>query len=72
MALAYIQQLKTANIFRGPIVTTVVPLEGLYAAEPEHQHFLNRHRTMPYIVINDLPKLKHLQEEFPELLVKRR
>ena len=72
VALAYIQQLKTANIFKRSIVTTVVPLEGFYAAEPEHQHFLSRNRTMPYIVINDLPKLKHLEEQFPELLVKRR
>jgi len=70
-ALAYIQQLRTTNLFKRPIVTTVVPLDGFYAAEPEHQHFLNRNRTLPYIVINDLPKLKHLQEEFPDLLKRR-
>lgn len=68
VASAYIQQLRAANVFKRPIVTTVVPLEGFYAAEPEHQHFLARNRTLPYIVINDLPKLKLLQERFPDLL----
>ena len=68
VALAYIQQLRTANVFERPIVTTVVPLEGFYAAEEVHQHFLDRNRTLPYIVVNDLPKLKRLQEEFPDLV----
>src|SRR5262249_47048113 len=30
VALAYIQQLGAAKVFRRPIVTTVVPLEGFY------------------------------------------
>ena len=68
VALAYIQQLRTANVFERPIVTTVVPLEGFYAAEDVHQHFLDRNRTLLYIVVNDLPKLKRLQEEFPALV----
>jgi peptide-methionine (S)-S-oxide reductase len=68
VALAYIEQLGAANVFRRKIVTTVVPLERFYPAEAYHQHFLDRNPTYPYIVYHDLPKLKRLQQEFPELL----
>jgi peptide-methionine (S)-S-oxide reductase len=67
VADAYIRQLNDARIFPKPIVTTVVPLEGFYAAEDYHQDFLDRNRNHPYIVRNDLPKLRHLQAEFPGL-----
>jgi peptide-methionine (S)-S-oxide reductase len=67
----YIAQLDAARIFRHRIVTTVVPLQGFYAAEAYHQHFLDHNRTYPYIVYNDLPKLDHLHKEFPELLKKQ-
>ena len=68
VAEAYIQQLTAAKVFRGKIVTKVVPLEGFYPAEAYHQHFLDRNPTYPYIVINDMPKLEHLKKDFPELL----
>jgi peptide-methionine (S)-S-oxide reductase len=71
VADAYIRQLTAAKLFPKPIVTTVVPLNGFYAAEPYHQHFLDRNPTYPYIVYNDLPKLEHLKKEFPELLKKK-
>jgi peptide-methionine (S)-S-oxide reductase len=68
VATAYIGQLEAAKVFRRPIVTTVVPLQGFYQAEAYHQHFLEHHPTHPYIVYNDLPKLKQLETRFPELL----
>jgi peptide-methionine (S)-S-oxide reductase len=64
-ALAYIEQLNTAKVFPAPIVTQVVPLQGFYPAEEYHQNFLARHPTYPYIVFNDLPKLRALQKQFP-------
>lgn len=67
----YIRQLDAARLFRRPIVTTVVPLQGFYPAEAYHQHFLDRNPTYPYIVYNDLPKLDQLKKDFPELLKKR-
>ena len=67
-AQAYIQQLDAAKVFKRRIVTTVVPLEGFYPAEAYHQDFLRRNPTYPYIVYNDLPKLRHLEKAFPELL----
>ena len=66
----YIRQLDAAKIFPRAIVTKVVPLNGFYAAEAYHQHFLDHNPTYPYIVYNDLPKLDHLKKEFPELLKK--
>lgn len=66
-ALAYIAQLNTAKVFPAPIVTQVVSLQGFYPAEEYHQDFLARHPTYPYIVFNDLPKLRELQTQFPAM-----
>ena len=68
IATAYIKQLGDAKVFRRPIVTTVVPLEAFYPAEAYHQNFLVRNPTYPYIVYNDLPKVKHLEQEFPAMV----
>jgi len=68
VADAYVRQLNEAHVFTKPIVTTVVPLRGFYPAEDYHQNFLARNPGHPYIVVNDLPKLRALKAEFPELL----
>jgi peptide-methionine (S)-S-oxide reductase len=52
-------------------VTQVAPLTGFYPAEAYHQHFLIRNPTYPYIVYNDLPKIRDLEKQFPELVAKR-
>jgi peptide-methionine (S)-S-oxide reductase len=67
IALAYIDQLNRTKVFRSPIVTQVAPLEAFYPAEEYHQNFLARHPIDPYIVYNDLPKLRQLQKRFPDL-----
>ena len=71
IADAYIQQLNSAHVFKRPIVTTVVPLKGFYAAEDYHQNFIAHNPDYPYVVVNDLPKLRALKAEFPELLKKK-
>jgi len=71
VAEAYIEQLNKAGVFKRPIVTQVTPLKGFYDAEDYHQHYLDHNPNNPYIVYNDLPKLKHLQQQFPELLKHR-
>ncbi|HEV2687778.1 MAG TPA: peptide-methionine (S)-S-oxide reductase, partial [Bryobacteraceae bacterium] len=60
-----------AKVFPRPIVTQVTPLKGFYDAEEFHQHFLERNPTNSYCVYNDVPKLKRLKEQFPELLKHR-
>ena len=71
VAEAYIKQINEARIYSHPIVTQLTPLEGFYRAEEYHQHYLEHNPNQPYIVYNDLPKLKHLQQQFPELLKRR-
>ena len=67
VADAYIAQLNDAHVFKKPIVTQLTPLKGFYAAEAEHQDFLRRNPTYPYIVVNDQPKVDHLKRDFPAL-----
>jgi peptide-methionine (S)-S-oxide reductase len=70
IALAYIDQINKAKVFSAPIVTQVVPLKAFYPAEEYHQDFLERHPDHPYIVYNDLPKLRELQNQFPDVYKK--
>lgn len=67
VATAYIAQLDASHAFSKPIATKVEKYTGFYAAEGYHQDFLTEHPTYPYIVINDLPKVKDLQRLFPTL-----
>jgi peptide-methionine (S)-S-oxide reductase len=71
IAKAYIDQLSTAKAFGRPIVTQLTPLNAFYRAEDYHQDYLARHPESMYIVINDLPKLNHLRQEFPQIYVSR-
>src|SRR5580700_3710602 len=70
VAEAYIQQLTDAKAFKHKIVTQVAPLSGFYPAEAYHQHYLQHNPTQPYIVYNDLPKIRELEKQFPELVAK--
>ena len=66
-ALAYIDQLNKSHVFSSPIVTQVVPFTHFYTAEDYHQNYLAQHPDNPYIVFNDLPKLRALKKDFPAL-----
>jgi len=67
IARAYIAQLDQAHTFGAPIVTRVDPLPGFYPAEAYHQDFLELHPSYPYIVFNDMPKVRGLKAAFPDL-----
>jgi peptide-methionine (S)-S-oxide reductase len=67
MADDYIAKLDQDHAFSQPVVTKVVPLTGFYPAEDYHQNYLELHPDQPYIVYNDLPKLQHLQKDYPGL-----
>ena len=66
-ALAMIAELTRQRADKPPIVTEIVSLDRFYPAEDYHQDFLARHLNSPYIVYNDLPKLKQLEQQFPNL-----
>jgi peptide-methionine (S)-S-oxide reductase len=69
IAQAYIKQLDAAKVFSGAIVTQLTPLQGFYHAEDYHQDYALHHSDNPYIKVCDLPKIKALKEEFPQLFV---
>jgi peptide-methionine (S)-S-oxide reductase len=66
IALAYIEQLDRAHIFKAPIVTTIERNKKFYPAEDYHQDYLTLHPTQPYIAINDLPKVENLKRLFSD------
>ena len=67
VAAAYIAQLQQSGAFSRPIVTRVEPGKTFFPAEAYHQDFLTLNPTYPYIVFNDLPKVEHLKQMFPDL-----
>ena len=67
IAKGYIAQLDQAHIFRKPIATTIEMDKAFSPAEGYHQDFLARHPYYPYIVFNDLPKIRHLKQLLPDL-----
>ena len=68
VAEEYIRALDKARVFPRKIVTQLAPLEAFYPAEEYHQDYLKGNPTQPYIVMWDLPKLAHLEREYPQLL----
>jgi peptide-methionine (S)-S-oxide reductase len=68
VAEAEIRELTAAHAFNAPIVTKVVPFSAFYPAEAYHQHFVAKNPDYPYVVYNDIPKLKTLREKYPGLL----
>ena len=62
----YIVQLDKDKAFRQPIVTRVDPLKGFYPAESYHQDYYLKNPQQPYIVFNDLPKIRNLKQLFPD------
>ena len=66
VAKGYITQLNGAKVFARKIVTTVENGKAFYVAEDYHQDFLEMNPTYPYIVFNDLPKIRELKRLFPD------
>jgi peptide-methionine (S)-S-oxide reductase len=67
VALAYIDQLQQAAVFRSPIVTRIELNRTFYPAEDYHQDYLTRNPSSPYIVFNDLPKIDRLKRLQPDV-----
>jgi peptide-methionine (S)-S-oxide reductase len=65
IAESYIAQLNRSKSFSEPIVTQVEALKGFYPAEDYHQDYYLKNPSAPYIVINDLPKIRNLKQVLP-------
>ena len=66
-ALAFIDAVEKSKALSKPIVTEVAPFMAFYKAEDEHQDFVRLNPDYPYVVDNDLAKLKALKKKFPDL-----
>lgn len=66
VAHAYLAQLDAAHVFSGPIATRIDPAGTFYPAEAYHQDYLTLHPNNPYIAVNDIPKVRSLEQLFPE------
>ena len=44
-----------------------MPFQAFYNAEEHHQNFIERNPDYPYVVYNDLPKLRALKKQYPDL-----
>ena len=66
IANEYIAQLDAGRVFPRGIVTRVEALQGFYPAESYHQDFIAKNPRYPYVVFNDLPKIRNLEKEFPD------
>lgn len=67
-ALAAIARLQHDRVYSSKIVTVVAPLRGFYPAEAYHQDYAVHNSDNPYIVFNDLPKLRKLRQQYPQLV----
>ncbi|KPA90171.1 MULTISPECIES: peptide-methionine (S)-S-oxide reductase MsrA [Pseudomonas] len=66
IAQAYIAQLDGARVFPSKIVTRIEDNKVFYPAEGYHQNYLTLHPYVPYIAINDLPKVENLKRMEPQ------
>ena len=59
--------LSRAKSFPGPIMTELRPFGKFSEAGTFHQDFMAKNPRHPYVVRNDLPKLRELESRFPSL-----
>lgn len=67
VARAYLGQLGTSHLWRGPIATRIEPNRGFFPAEAYHQDFAANHPDHGYIRFWDAPKVAALRRLFPGL-----
>ena len=66
-ANAYLLQIGKADLWRDPIVTKVERFTGFQDADRDHQDFMRRNPSHPYIQRWDAPKLAAFKAMFPAL-----
>jgi peptide-methionine (S)-S-oxide reductase len=67
VAEAYIRQLSAAHAFTQPIVTRI-ETGAFFPAESYHQDFMRKNPMHPYILANDVPKVRALRRLMPALV----
>ena len=69
LTIAAWMAIATTVAAEGKIPEPVVDSALAYKAESYHQDFAIKHPNDSYIVINDLPKVTRLRQQFPALYV---
>jgi peptide-methionine (S)-S-oxide reductase len=67
VAGAYLGQLRTAKLWKKPIVARIERAQAFYPAEAYHQDFMAANPKHPYIRTWDAPKVAALKRLFPSL-----
>jgi peptide-methionine (S)-S-oxide reductase len=65
IARAYLDSVRAPAGAGHPVVTDLVFLDHFTAAGEDQQDFAAKNPTLPYIVINDKPKVEKLKEKYP-------
>ena len=66
LARTYIAELNKSGKFAGEIATRVDPLKAFYPAEGYHQDFIAKNPYSPYVLFNDMPKIRDFKRIYPE------
>jgi len=70
ITMEYIKELEMKKTYNQPIVTELTELDVFYPAENYHQNYLRLNPDQPYIVYWDMPKIRDLEDRYPELLAR--
>ena len=68
LAEHYKQKLDESGLFRGPIVTEIVPFTQFYRAEAYHQNYYEQNARQPYCQAIIRPKLEKIKKVFANKL----
>jgi len=69
-AQSIINELKKAQIYEKPIVTTIEPFTKFYKAEDYHQNYYANNKNQPYCQMVIQPKLEKFEKVFKDKLKK--
>ncbi len=67
IAAAYLDSVRKAAQPHHPVVTDLVLFDRFRMVEESQQDFAVKNPSLPYIVINDLPKIAHLKAQYAAL-----
>src|SRR5436190_2784228 len=68
VAEAYKRQLDAAQVFNGPLATTIEPLEAFFLAESYHHNYAELNPGQGYIQFVSMPKVGKLERYFVDKL----
>jgi peptide-methionine (S)-S-oxide reductase len=67
-AESYIAQLNKSGKYDAPIAAQVVPYTQFWKAEEYHQDYIQHNPGNSYVQYESIPRIKHFQVQFPELI----